>query len=169
MKYFLSIVVILLAVSTTFAQDESIQIGSSLVPKQINGGYYDYSDPEAINIKVSVWGYVKFPGKYLIPSYSTYNDLISYAGGPLDDANLEELKSYRQTGDTTYTVTKFDYQQLFWEKEVQKISFPPQLKAGDILIVPGEEHLFVKDYITLSVSILSALISLSILILNIAQ
>ncbi len=39
--------------------------------RNIYGGYYDYSDPESINIKVSVWGFVKYPGRYVIPEQTT--------------------------------------------------------------------------------------------------
>jgi len=55
----------------SFAQNEGIQIGSNLSARQTSqGGYYDYSDPQAVNIKVAVWGWVRYPGKYIIPAYS---------------------------------------------------------------------------------------------------
>ena len=54
---------------TTLAQNENLQLGSSLNNKVNQGGLYDYSDPSAVNIKVSVWGFVRYPGKYIIPIY----------------------------------------------------------------------------------------------------
>ncbi len=54
--------------SLTNAQ-ENIQIGKALgAANYNNGARYDYSDPEQINIKVLIWGYVKYPGQYIIPS-----------------------------------------------------------------------------------------------------
>ena len=78
----------LLSCLLTYAQ-EDIQIGKSRNEiQQYNGARYDYSDPDAINIKVMVWGYLKFPGQYIIPSTSSVNDLIGLAGGPQQDAEL---------------------------------------------------------------------------------
>ena len=39
--------------------------------RNYNTGLYDYSDPSSINIKVSVWGFLKYPGKYIVPQYTT--------------------------------------------------------------------------------------------------
>ena len=67
---------------TLFAQDD-LQVGKSIGQfYQNQGAFFDYSDPESVNIKVSVWGFVKYPGKYIIPHYSNAYDLLSYAGGP---------------------------------------------------------------------------------------
>jgi len=57
-----------------------------------NGAVYDYSDPDGINIKVMIWGYVKYPGQYIIPSVSSVNGLLSLAGGPIQDDNVDDLK-----------------------------------------------------------------------------
>lgn len=48
--------------STSYSQDD-VQIGSNLNNyRQTQGGLFDYSDPSGINIKVQLWGYVKYPG-----------------------------------------------------------------------------------------------------------
>jgi len=77
-----------------FAQVDQ-QIGRT--PSQYNyyGNFYDYSDPTTINIKVSIWGHVRSSGKYIVPIYTTVPDLISYAGGPSDEANLDDIRTYR--------------------------------------------------------------------------
>ena len=88
MKYFIALFSFS-KLTSSFAQDKDVQIGSSLNPRiQSQGGFFDYSDPEAVNIKVSVWGFVKYPGKYVIPEYSNLSDLLSYAGGPTDEARF---------------------------------------------------------------------------------
>ena len=169
MKYFF-VLFILLAIQTTFAQDKDVQIGSSLNPRlQSQGGYFDYSDPEAVNIKVSVWGFVKFPGKYVIPDYSNLSDLLSYAGGPTDEAHLDDLRLFRTKPDSTQELMKFNYNDLLWEDNLTKEIKNPKLQAGDMVMVAGAQRLYTRDYVSLTVSVLSALISLSILILNIAK
>ena len=169
MKYFF-VLFILLAIQTTFAQDKDVQIGSSLNQRlQSQGGYFDYSDPEAVNIKVSVWGFVKYPGKYVIPDYSNLSDLLSYAGGPTDEAHLDDLRLFRTKPDSTQELMKFNYNDLLREDNLTKEIKNPKLQAGDMLMVAGSQRLYTRDYVTLTVSVLSALISLSILILNIAR
>ena len=84
MKYILSIgLILILFTSFSFAQND-IQVGSNIDQQRINssGALFDYSDPTTVNIKVAVWGFVKYPGRYIIPAYSNVNDLLSYAGGP---------------------------------------------------------------------------------------
>jgi len=47
------------------AQQEDYQLGmNQSYLRQNQGAYYDYSDPDGLNIKVSIWGYVKYPGRY---------------------------------------------------------------------------------------------------------
>lgn len=132
------------------------------------GAFFDYSDPEAINIKVSVWGYVRYPGIYMVPEYSSVMDLVSFAGGPSDDADLEDIRIYR-VKDQAQELIKFNYNDLLWEKEVKNISPKGDLVAGDVLILPGEPRLYFRDYMSITLSVVSTLISLSILILNIAK
>jgi protein involved in polysaccharide export with SLBB domain len=153
-----------------FGQNGDIQIGSSMNQlRQSQGALYDYSDPESVNIRVSVWGFVKFPGKYIIPINSTVNDLLSFSGGPTDDAHLTKLKVIRMAEDSSQMVINLNYEDILWDKEIRFFSNNQQITAGDILVVPGEQRLYFRDYLSLSLSVVSTLISLSILILNIVK
>ncbi|MBK6915461.1 MAG: SLBB domain-containing protein [Ignavibacteriales bacterium] len=155
---------------STYAQQSDVQIGGSLGQyRQNQGALFDYSDPEAVNIKVAVWGFVKYPGKYIIPSYSSLTDLLSYAGGPSDDSHLDELKLIRTLPDSTQTVIELKYDDILWTEETKSISKTPEIFAGDILVIPGEPRLYFKDYLSISLSIFSAIVSLAILIINISN
>lgn len=152
----------------SFAQ-EDIQIGSSLKNQQSQGGLYDYSDPETVNITVLVWGFVKYPGQYIIPAYSNINNLIALAGGPTDDANLEDLRLFRINKDSSQTMIKFDYDDLLWNDDLTKQVKIPNIQAGDILLVPGEPRFYFKDYFSLALSIVGtivAIITLSVTLSN---
>ncbi len=154
--------------SNSYAQ-EDIQIGKSRNEiDRYNGAFYDYSDRDAINIRVMVWGYLKFPGQYIIPSTSSVNDLIGFAGGPQQDADLENLKLFRINPDSSQTIIQFDYNDLLWSNVVLDNPVKiPKLKAGDILLVPGEPRFFLKDYLGLTLSILSTLASIATLLVYI--
>jgi len=150
----------------TYSQ-EDIQIGKSLNQNQQynRGAKFDYSDPEQINIKVLVWGYVEFPGQYIIPATSGVNDLLGLAGGPNQDAELDNLKLFRINPDSTQTVIQFDYNDLLWsDNKLDKPVNIPKLKAGDILLVPGEPRWFLRDYLSLGLSILGTLASVATLL-----
>lgn len=150
-----------------FSQNEDIQIGSSFVRAQSNGAYYDYSDPEAVNIKVDVWGFVKYPGKYVIPVYSKLTDLLSLAGGPTEDAHLEDLRILKAGENNNQDIFHYDYNELMWEEKIQSTIKNPSIQAGDILIIPGSPRFYFRDYLQVGLSILSAAISLTILFINV--
>ena len=142
------------------------QIGRAAEEYRYYGNYYDYSDPTTINIKVSVWGFVKSPGKYIVPLYTTVPDLISYAGGPVDQSNLDDVRIYRVDKNGNQELLKLNYSDLLHEDQLNN-KFNPNIKAGDILIIPGSPKYYFRDYLSVSLSIFSAIISLTILILNI--
>ena len=160
----------LLFSAMAFAQN-NVQLGSSLdqlrTPSQ--GAFYDYSDPAAVNIKVSVWGFVKFPGKYIIPGYSSVNDLLSFAGGPTDAARLEDMKLVRTNQDSSQTIIPLNYKDVLFNNEITSMKKAPPLEAGDVLLVTGEPRYYFRDYLTMGLSIVSTVISLAILVLNIVK
>lgn len=100
--------------NNAFSQDD-VQIGSNLNNyRQTQGGLFDYSDPSGINIKLQLWGYVKYPGYYIVPSNSTLNDLLSFAGGPLEDAMLDDIRIFRSKEVNGNKLTRYDLNDLLW-------------------------------------------------------
>lgn len=161
---------LLLAQPALHAQNKDIKIGSDLSQfKQVNNAVYDFSEPDKINITVSIWGAVRMPGKYIVPVNTTVIDLVSFAGAPTETANLEDLRVYRTFEDSTYKIIKFNLKHFLDEKDANKMVLPPQLQASDIIIFPGEQKLYFRDYLSLTLSIVSTVVSLTILILNIAK
>jgi protein involved in polysaccharide export with SLBB domain len=134
-----------------FAQESELQVGSNANQLRQNQGF------------------VKYPGKYIIPIESNVYDLLSYAGGPTEDAHMDDLRLFRTTADSSKSLMKFNYNDLLWDENLKNFSNAPTLDAGDILLVPGSQRLYFKDYLQIGLSVFSALISLSILILNIAK
>ena len=117
---------------------------------------------------MQVWGYVRFPGQYIIPATSGVNDLLSLAGGPTQDANIDELKLFRINPDSSQTIIKFNYSDLLWNDNT--LSRPlkiPKLHAGDILLVPGSPKWYAKDYVGVVLSIVSTLASIATLLVYI--
>ncbi len=173
-KYFSLLIVILISLNVAHSQPDREQVGNENLLNISGGAFYNYAQKNKVNIEVNIWGYVQKPGKYLIPKGVTVQDLISYAGGPLVDANLDEIRLYRPKNDslhiTSDLIISLDYNDLFWENEVSpKNKINPVLLPGDILIFPGEPRLFFKENLSVILSVASVLISLGILVLTITR
>jgi len=163
------IISILIAVSSILtAQEEDYQIGINTGMRTYNqGAYYDYSDPNGINIKVAVWGYVKFPGKYTIPIRSDIKDLLSYAGGVDDNSFLDDLRIYRLDKDSMQVMLKFNYEGLWWNEDLRSGLKLQQLQPGDILVVPGRPRLYFENYLSIILGVVTTLVSIATLIITI--
>lgn len=151
--------------NSLYSQD-NIDVGSIGSIRNYSGSFYDFSEPGKLNIRVAVWGFVRNPGRYIIPINSNAADLLSYAGGLLTDAYFDDLRIYRMKSDSTYILVKFGFNDLFWEKELSKENKMrvPDLKAGDIIAVPGQPKMYFRDWFSITLSLVSTLISLSILL-----
>jgi hypothetical protein len=157
---------VLLAGPNLFAQDD-IQIGKN--PKENaynNGALYDYSKSDAINIKIMIWGYVKYPGQYIVPSSTGVNQLLSLAGGPTPDANLDEMKLLRNTVNNRQSIIHLNYSGdlLSGESGSYRSMRIPDLRPGDIILVPGSPKWTSRDYLSIILSIVSTLASIAALI-----
>lgn len=158
----------------TYSQPELERLGTD-ERGTYNIAFYNFGDPDKLNIEVSIIGYVKNPGRYLIPSGSKFLDLVSYAGGPLVDAELKDIRILRLKNDTlgiyANNVINLDYDQLFWQKQVNISTFDsdPVLMPGDFVVFPGEPRLFFRDQLSIILAISSTLISLAILFITILK
>jgi hypothetical protein len=163
------ILFLLAAKVNTFAQDNDVQVGT--VPRNPSQmfGLFDYSDPTKVNIKVSIWGYVKYPGKYIVPVNSTLRDLLSIAGGPTADAYLDDVRLVRTLADSTQQVFTYNFSELILEPSITKKVPNQTLQPGDMLFMPGQPRMYFKDYFSLFLSTVSALSSLTILVINLTK
>ena len=153
--------------ASTYSQDD-IQIGSQHgTAGNQNGALFDYSDPSAVNIKVQLWGYVEFPGYYIVPSGFSINELISLGGGPTQDALLDDIRVIKLREDTKTVMLKYNYNDLIWEDNIKTQINYTRLDAGDIVVVPGEPRYFVRQDIAFYFSIVTTLASLAALIISI--
>lgn len=167
-KIILLLLISLLFSSNLFGQVKDYELGAGMLNGRGNysGGYFNYSEPLTINIKVSVWGFVKYPGRYFVPINTTVTDLLSYAGGPTDDAHADQLRLYRVLKDGTNELHTFDYNDIMWGDSLMlKQRKIPDLIASDVLVVPGSERLYFKDWISITLSIVSTLLALTTLII----
>lgn len=173
LKFFIFVVLLCSVVHGAFAQDGKEKIGPEEL-KITGANYYNYADKERVNIEVNLWGYVKNPGKYLIPKGTTFLDLVTLGGGPVQDSNLEDIRIIRPKNDTlritSDQIINLNYNDYLWgEKVSQTGKSNPVLMSGDIVLVPGSPRYFFRDNLSFILSISSVLISLGILVLTITR
>jgi len=169
MKIAILLLLVLFALSSTiiYAQ-EDIQIGSTNETRPTaTGALFDYSDANTVNIKVQLWGFVRFPGFYIIPAGTSINELISLAGGPTEDANLDDVRVIKIKEGSQTIMLKYNYNDFLWEDEINMTIKYKKLDAGDIVSVPGEPRYFVREDIAFYLGVLTALASLSALVISI--
>ncbi len=160
LKILFSLLLITGFYTLNYSQDD-IQIGSLGSRTGQTGGLFDYSNPSTINIKVQLWGYVRYPGYYIVPSETSINELISYAGGPNEEANLGDIRVTKIKEGIPAKMIKYNYNDMVWEDEIKsQISFV-RLEAGDIVVVPGEPRYFARDDIGFYLGIVTTLASLT--------
>ncbi len=158
------------------SQIDRQKVGNDILSTQ-QGGYYNYGDKDKVNIEVNIWGFIKFPGKYLIPKGSTVMDLISYGGGPVTESKLEDIRLFRPKNDSLNTNDKLinlNYNDLLWDSpQMKSQNFRSKsninLEPGDILIFTGEPRYFARDNINFILSISAVLVSIGILLLSIRK
>jgi protein involved in polysaccharide export with SLBB domain len=170
LKLLLSIFIFIGSYTFIYSQDD-IQIGnpSGNLNSRYNGGLYDFSDPNKVNIKVQLWGYVRFPGYYILPAGISVNELISFAGGPTEDAILEDIRVTKIKPGAKTIMFKYNYNDLMWSDNLDtQINYVP-IEAGDIVVIPGEPRYFGRENFQFFFSIFSTLATLAILIYSITK
>jgi hypothetical protein len=178
----IAIVFICIIVTKVNAQeDPNIRIGTEEISKS-GANYYNYADRDKVNIEVSMLGYVRSPGKYLIPQGMRTLELITLGGGiPFGsgqnaDRKIESIKLFRFKNDTLNIgrdqVIELNYVNVFGD-DIQTnrgVHENPVLMPGDVLYIkPGEpiKYYTTRDDLVFVLSIASALTSIAILIVNV--
>ena len=175
----LVIFVLLNWASTVNAQDDTLDINDNIrigfdEIQKTGINYFNYAEKDKINIEVSLWGYVKSPGKYLIPQGTRAIDILTLGGGPLQDAMLEDIRIVRLKNDSLNIskdrIINLNYNDFLWEDQIKTGSKDnPVLMPGDIILVPGEPRYFFRENLSIILSISTVLISVGILIINIVN
>lgn len=84
--------------------------------------------------KVYVMGHVRNPGKYTFEKIPNLWDIVSEAGGPLENANLSSVLIIRNSGDDEPSTTTVDVAGILRDRSFQLL---PEVKAGDNIFLPA--------------------------------
>lgn len=125
-----------------FGQQSTAPVGSNAP------SYYYLGGKEGLTIVVNLWGFVKNPGRYEVPSSTDLVQLISLGGGPLEHAQLDGVKIVRQIlqPDSTYKTEVIRVDLDHFQKTGAKT---PLLLPGDTVIVPGSSFNTIEQIVAL--------------------
>ncbi len=94
---------------------------------------------------VNVWGFVNVPGQYMVPLETDLVSLLSYAGGPREDARIKRIRVVRveAEGDTSQVID-VDVKGFVDTGDLKE---NPMLLPGDTVVVSGTTfHLVTKIF-----------------------
>jgi protein involved in polysaccharide export with SLBB domain len=93
------LLVITMYIFTCTLSNAQSNLSTGLSTAQAAAFYY-IAKPGEITMQVNVWGFVQKPGRYEIPISTDLVELLSYAGGPMQYAKLDEVKIVRMADST---------------------------------------------------------------------
>ncbi|MCB9211473.1 MAG: SLBB domain-containing protein [Ignavibacteriales bacterium] len=100
---------------------------------------YNYNNSIAPTIELKIWGMVKNPGVYKVGKGIQLADLLSFAGGISETAELDEIRVIRAnpTDNSKIDVIVINYEDLMDKTELNSsMNIQYELFDGDIVIIP---------------------------------
>jgi NADH:ubiquinone oxidoreductase subunit F (NADH-binding) len=111
-----------------------------------SGSFYNFSSGSGCDLLVSVWGFVRNPGRYRVPCETNLLDLLSYCGGPNDrgaTVYLDRVKIVRKGGaeqqNQIAEVYEVDIEKYLSLRSSPTVTSDLLLFPGDLVIVDGRE------------------------------
>lgn len=99
---------------------------------------------------VNVWGFVHRPGQYMVPYETDLISLISFAGGPREEARIKSIKVVRAGKGSKPQVIDVDVKKFLDDGLLDGI---PVLKPGDTVVVSGSSFHFINQFFEFAVRI----------------
>lgn len=171
MKYLLltAVTILVLGINPSFSQDDDDDLIFGKTTKLNSAALYDLSDPTGVNIEVNLWGFVRYPGKYRVPLNTTFMDVMSYAGGPVENTNLEDIRILRNSDNVNGKpeVIKLNYNDFLWDEKISTaVKLNPVLKPGDVILVLEEKRYSLRDNIGFILPIVTTVVAITTLIIT---
>jgi len=95
--------------------------------------YYLGTENELL-VPINIWGFVEKPGQYMVPNNTDLISLISFAGGPTENAKISSVRIVRSDPSQGNVVFKINVKKYLDTADERLV---PILKPGDTIIVKG--------------------------------
>lgn len=117
---------------------------------QSRAAQYFLGNQDQVLMAVNVWGFVHRPGQYMVPYETDLISLISFAGGPREEARIKSIKVVRAAKGNKPQVIDVDVKKFLDDGLLDGI---PVLKPGDTVVVSGSSFHFINQFFEFAVRI----------------
>jgi hypothetical protein len=117
------------------------------LPSASAASYYYVSKPGELTMQVNIWGYVRNPGRYEIPTSTDLVQLVSFAGGPSQGADMNDVhvtRFLRKESGITRQRISVDLENLE-NVELSKLTLYP----GDTIFIDNTSWTTIRDAFTI--------------------
>ena len=118
---------------------------SIAMPNAQAAAYYNVTKPGELTMQVNIWGFVQHPGRYEVSSTIDLVQLLSFAGGPTQDADMEDVRIsriVRRDGVITAKEISINLKRLDRLEEAKLL-----LQPGDTIFIDHTSWLTVRDIV----------------------
>ncbi len=118
---------------------------SSTIPNAQAGAYYYVARPNEMTMQVNIWGFVQHPGRYEVATATDLVQLLSYAGGPTPDADIEDVRVsriIRKDGVLMVKELRLDMKRLDRIDEAKIL-----LQPGDTIVLDHTSWVTIRDIV----------------------
>ena len=134
MKIAFSLFFVTIVSASVYAQvSTQTELSTNKQTEQGRPGIFFYAKSFEVTMTINLWGEVPQQGVYVISTSTDIIQLLSYAGGPREKSNLEEVLVYRASGKKDIKarmLKKINVKEILEGK-----SEPFQLAPGDMIVV----------------------------------
>lgn len=123
-------------------------------------GYY----PGAVLMPVRLWGAVRQTGVHHVPARTDLTQLLTLAGGPTNDAELDEVAIQRTAKDGSFQTLHIDLKEFVRGTP----SKPVELEPGDVVIVPAAKPLIGPNALTM-ITVITSIIGVTATVLLVSN
>jgi protein involved in polysaccharide export with SLBB domain len=119
---------------------------STSIPNAQAGSYYNVAKPGELTMQVNVWGFVQNPGRYEVSSSIDLVQLISFAGGPTQDADIEDVRItriVRRDGIVSTKDIRLNMKKLDRVEEAKLL-----LQPGDTIFIDHTSWVTLRDVVS---------------------
>jgi len=155
-----SLIMQISGISLTFASPNSVtglSLSDDLEGVGLRGNeFYSSAGKNAVLMRVNLWGAVQKSGIHHVPTKTDLVTLLSYAGGPLPDAELDDVTIKRRVNGKEEQV-EVDLSKILASSSAKN----PMLEPNDIVVIPVHRPFINRD-VAATVGFIGAIASIAL-------
>jgi protein involved in polysaccharide export with SLBB domain len=140
-----SLLVALCFVAATAVAQRNSDISGATANAQA-GSYFYVARPNEMTMQINIWGFVHHPGRYEVNTNTDLIQLLSYAGGPTNDADIEEVRIMRIVRREGTLATKEMRVNLCKMDRLEEAKI--MLQPGDTVYMDHTSWLTIRDVVS---------------------